>query len=79
MILRVGLEKNAQVDADYESELGWRPGVGHSVVLLRFEGNLYAEVIDPTPDVGREQWTLDIFELLWRGQAVRLVPKTVQR
>jgi len=75
MLLRVGLASNAQVSPEFERELGWRPGTGHSVVLLRFLSNEMVEVADPTPGIGREQWTVDEFQTLWDGQIVRLVPR----
>ena len=73
LILSVGLEKNAVVDANYESELGWIPGMGHTVVMLGSAKDGQVEIADPAPDVGRELWSAEQFLVLWRGCAMRLV------
>ncbi|MFO0906559.1 MAG: hypothetical protein U0939_26380 [Pirellulales bacterium] len=74
LLLRVGLSAGAEVGPEFERELGWRPGTGHSVVFLRFLAHNMVEVADPTPGIGREQWTVEEFKTLWDGQVVRLVP-----
>jgi hypothetical protein len=75
LILSVGLERGAPVDAGYQSECGWTPGVRHSVVLRRFTHHGVAEIADPTPDAAFEQWDRETLELLWRGTALRLVER----
>lgn len=75
VILRVGLERQANVSVDFQRELGWRPGLSHSIVLLKFGATDLVEVADPSPDVGREHWPIDELRTLWRGQAIRLVPR----
>lgn len=73
VILRVGLERKTTVSVDFQRELGWRPGLSHSVVLLKFGASDLVEVADPSPDVGREHWQVDELRTLWHGQAIRLV------
>lgn len=73
VILRVGLERETTVNVDFQRELGWRPGLSHSVVLLKFGPAGVAEVADPSPEIGREQWPIEELRTLWRGQAIRLV------
>lgn len=71
-ILSVGLASEAQADRFYQAELGWRPGMRHSVVLLGFVTDL-VEIGEPTPDVGRERWTSRDLQELYLGQGMRLV------
>ena len=71
-ILSVGMESETQGDRLYQAELGWRPGVRHSVVLLGFVTDL-VEIGEPTPDVGRERWTNRDLKELYLGQGMRLV------
>lgn len=71
-ILSVGLAHEAQADRFYQTELGWRPGMRHSVVLLGFVTDLI-EIGEPTPDVGRERWTSSDLQELYLGQGMRLV------
>lgn len=71
-VLSVGLEREARVDRIYQAELGWRPGLRHSVVLLGFVTDLI-EIGEPTPDVGRERWTQQDLQALYLGQGMRLI------
>lgn len=71
-ILSVGLAREARSDRIYQTELGWRPGMRHSVVLLRFVTDL-VEIGEPTLDVGRERWTKGDLRELYLGQGMRLV------
>lgn len=71
-ILSVGLSSEARPDRFYQAELGWRPGMRHSVVLLGFVTDL-VEIGEPTPDVGRERWTNRDLQELYLGQGMRLV------
>lgn len=72
MIMEVGLEADAPIDAAFRSEFGWIPGVRHSVVLTGIT-NHRLHVVDPSPLIGREVWDEQLLQLLWRGQAMRLV------
>ena len=71
-ILSVGLARPAQADPLYQTELGWTPGVRHSVVLLGFVTDL-VEIGEPTPDAGRERWTCNDLQELYLGQGMRLI------
>ena len=71
-ILSVGLAQEAQANRFYQTELGWRPGMRHSVVLLGFVTDL-VEIGEPTPDAGHERWTEDELRQLYLGQGMRLV------
>lgn len=71
-ILSVGLEPGAAVEPFYQTELGWRPGMRHSVVLLGFVTDL-VEIGEPTIDDGCERWTLSNLRTLYLGQGMRLV------
>lgn len=71
-ILSVGLTRDVTGDRFYQTELGWRPGLRHSVVLLGFVTDL-VEIGEPTPDAGRERWTKSDLRELYLGQGLRLV------
>jgi len=72
MIMEVGLETDAQIDAAFRSEFGWSPGIRHSVVLLGTTQQRL-RVVDPSPQIGREEWDDESLKLLWRGHGLRLV------
>lgn len=74
-ILSVGLARDAQADPFYQTELGWRPGLRHSVVLLGFVLDL-VDIGESTPDAGRERWTQSDLRELYLGQGMRLVHRT---
>lgn len=74
-ILSVGLNNEASADRIYQAELGWRPGLRHSVVLLAFVTDL-VEIGEPTPEAGRERWTTRDLQELYLGQGMRLVRRT---
>ncbi len=71
-ILSVGLAQDAQADSFYQTELGWRPGVRHSVVLFGFVTDL-VDIGEPTLDAGRERWTNNDLHDVYLGQGMRLV------
>ena len=71
-ILSVGLAQDAQADSFYQTELGWRPGVRHSVVLFGFVTDL-VDIGEPTLDAGRERWTGNDLQEVYLGQGMRLV------
>lgn len=75
MILRVGLPYDSTASLDFQQEMGWRPGAGHSIILLGFLPNGQVEIADPTPGIGRETWSVADLRTLWDGQVVRLVPR----
>lgn len=79
VILRLGgggffATKNGSLRERDELELGLRPGIGHSVVFLRFIGERLVEIADPKPGVGVEVWTVDELARVWDGEATHLVP-----
>jgi hypothetical protein len=74
MIMEVGLEANMPVDAAFRSEFGWKPGVRHSVLLTAYTAR-GLEIIDPSPQIGRERWDEKNLQLLWRGHGLRLVER----
>ena len=76
MILSVGLgTRIAERDETRFAEWGWRPGQGHSVLLLG-EGTLGRfKIADPTPGYGIEMWSHRNLEELFQGTAVRLVKR----
>lgn len=77
MILSVGLSAEvAERDQQRFSEWGWRPGQGHSVLLLG-EGSLGGfRIADPTPGYGIEMWESRNLEELFQGTAVRLIERS---
>lgn len=76
MILSVGLEKKAlERDQRRHAEWGWRPGQGHSVLLLGETSLGGYEIADPTPGYGIERWSRKDLEELFQGTAVRLVER----
>lgn len=72
-ILSVGLTQHTKTDLIYQMEEGWTPGTRHSVVLLGFIADRLVEVAEPSPGVGRERWSLEDLDVLFRGQGLRLV------
>lgn len=71
-IVNVGLVRPAATDAeaDLVAKYQWQPGVIHSVVFLRREGD---KVWISDPDLGMEDWPIVQFRLLYRGVAIYLV------
>jgi hypothetical protein len=78
MLVDVGLPSSGHVDAAFREEFGWSPGTKHSVILNGFSAADRAQVIDPAPLVGREEWDAETLALLWRGYGMRLVPRAAQ-
>ncbi len=76
MILSVGLSEDVEVrDESRFAEWGWRPGQGHSVLLLGAGSHGGFKVADPTPGYGIEIWSKMNLEELFQGTAVRLVER----
>ncbi len=78
MILSVGWsdEETPNVESPRFAEWGWRPGQGHSVVLLGTAPWGGVKVADPTPGYGVEIWNRGELMQLFRGTAVRLIERT---
>jgi hypothetical protein len=75
MILSVGLERGASANGDFTRELGWVPGVSHSVVLERVSSTGTATIADPASEMCREQWDREMLATLYRGYGLRLAPR----
>jgi hypothetical protein len=75
MILAAGVPKGADVDPIYTEQYGWTPGELHSVLFFSFAADERVEMGEPTPGVGREQWTVEDLRVLWRGRGIRLVER----
>lgn len=70
VVLSVGLPGMGADDPRYETEWGWRRGQAHTVVLFGFGREGLVEIGDPA--VGREHWSEEAVEVLWRGRGFRL-------
>lgn len=75
IILTVGIPKNVRVSSRYTQEFGWKEGRMHSVLLFAFRRDRRAIIGDPSVASGKEYWTTEDLELLWRGRGIRLVPR----
>lgn len=70
VLLAVGLPYGVE-DRRYAEQWGWIPGMGHSVVALgRSDGG---GIVIGDPSTGLEQWSESDLELLWHGNALRLM------
>jgi hypothetical protein len=75
MILSVGLAEDNPRDSEFVRECGWVPGVNHSVILRGFDRGGMAVISDPSLEMCREYWDRRTLQTLWRGYAIRLVPR----
>jgi hypothetical protein len=77
MILSVGLNGNVVGLGDPRvEEWGWRPGAGHSVVMLGKDDANGWRIADPAPGYGAESWSAENLRTLFRGTAIRLVERS---
>ncbi len=76
MIVEVGLDSNERVDPAFRYEFGWVPGMKHSVILREFTTHGRAAIVDPSPQIGREEWDFETLQSLWRGYGMRLIPRS---
>lgn len=74
-ILAAGIPRDARVARIYTERYGWSPGEWHSVLFYGFRGAGLVAMGDPTPGIGREDWTEDDLRVLWEGTGMRLVPR----
>jgi hypothetical protein len=74
-ILEAGLPRDAAVARVYTERYGWSRGEWHSVLLFGFRGDGRVAMGDPTPGIGREDWTEEDLRVLWGGRGMRLVPR----
>lgn len=74
-IITVGLDRDAKTDPFLQAELGLKPGVRHSVVLMEFINERMVMIAEPTRGIGCERWTVDDLHEFYRGLGLRLVPR----
>ncbi len=72
LILDVGVPLGATVPAIYTTEYGWQPGILHSVIFFGFRDGDRVSIAEPTPGVGREEWSAEDLRILFRGRAYQL-------
>jgi hypothetical protein len=72
-ILMTGLPPNREAAAIYVERYGWTPGEWHSVLFYGFRKGGLVAMGDPTPGIGRENWSEDDLRLLWNRRGMRLV------
>lgn len=70
-IISVGIPAGAVVDPVYSQTYGWPEGQLHSVVLTGFASDGRPQIADPS--VGRESWSREDLDVLFRGNVIRLV------
>jgi hypothetical protein len=76
LLLSVGMPREGVIDQQLaRAEWGWKPGIGHSVILLARSEHGRMLIADPAPGIGREEWTANDLRLLFRGTAMRLVKR----
>lgn len=75
MILSVGLAAGAPDSAELTREFGWVPGINHSVVLETVRSGGIVVIADPSQEMSREHWDRAMLSTLWRGTALRLIPR----
>ena len=77
MILSVGLGDDvSEREQPKYAESGWRPGQGHSVVLMGRTTLGSFRIADPTPGYGLEAWDSESLNVLFQGVAARLVERS---
>jgi hypothetical protein len=74
-ILAAGVPRGTRVARIYTERYGWTPGDWHSVLFFGCRGNGLVAMGDPTPGIGRENWSEDDLRVLWRGRGMRLIPR----
>ena len=75
VIIDVGILSMEDVPKIYTEEYGWQVGQLHSVVDYGERPNNRVAIAEPTPGVGREEWTKDDLKILYRGRCYRLIPR----
>jgi hypothetical protein len=72
VFIMVKLPESGVEDPRYESNWGWVPGLGHSVVMLGKDDGDSFLIGDPA--AGLESWTRQDLQVLWHGDAIRFLP-----
>ncbi|MBP88945.1 MAG: hypothetical protein CMJ64_19890 [Planctomycetaceae bacterium] len=77
VILSVGIGDDlSEREQPRYAEWGWRPGQGHSVLLIGRPALGGFQVADPAPGYGLENWDTESLEVLFQGTAARLVERS---
>lgn len=74
-ILAVGIPKGELVPPIYTEQYGWTPGVLHSVLFFGFREQGLVSMGEPTPGVGKENWSEEDLRILWRGRGMTLIAR----
>lgn len=72
-LLLVKLPERGVDDPRYESEWGWVPGLGHTVVCFGEHPEGGWMIGDPA--YGRERWRKQDLDILWHGRALRVTDR----
>ena len=72
-IVAAGVPRDSRVARIYTERYGWSPRDWHSVLFFGFRGNGRVAMGDPSPGIGREEWTEEDLRVLWAGRGMRLV------
>ncbi len=75
LILVVGIPRWANVDPIYTTDYGWTRGEMHSALFYQFLDNGNVAMGDPGVDAGREEWSREDLEVLYRGRGIRLIQR----
>jgi hypothetical protein len=74
-ILAAGIPRSGRVARMFTERYGWTPGEWNPVLFFGFRGDGRVAIGDPSPGVGKQDWTEDDLRVLWRGRGMRLVPR----
>lgn len=75
-ILAAGIPRDARVARIYTERYGWAPGEWHSVLCFGPRPGGRVAMGDPTPGIGREDWTEEDLRTLWDGGGLRLIRRS---
>ena len=78
LILTVGLDPSQAAAEDLSAEFGWDPSVWHSVIRVGTDQLGNPLIYDPSPGYGKERWPASQLNTLYRGHALRLVPRVYE-
>lgn len=76
LILTVGLDPAQEGADELVQEFGWDSNVWHSVIQIGTDPQGNPLIFDPSPGYGKERWLASQLGTLYRGHALRLVPRT---
>lgn len=72
-VVAVGIEAGTDAAPIYAEQYGWTPGVPHSAIFFAPAGDDRVAMGEPTEGVGREEWSREDLDVLYRGRALRLI------